>query len=127
MTLKNRILLLPEQVNNNEHLLWRGRHLSTKLLVQVGTEDYLVHIQKGQILDVKQGPFVMPSWQFALRAEEQAWVEFWRPLPPPGYNDLLAMVKAKRLRIEGDLFPFMSNLLYFKDLFASIRLSEGAP
>ena len=126
MTLEDRImLLLPDRVNNSEHLLWRGRHLDTAFLLQVGALDYLLHIREGRVATVKRGPLVMPSWQFALRADEQSWAEFWRALPPPGYHDILAMAKAKRLRIEGNLFPLMSNLLYFKELLASIRLSEG--
>ncbi|MGP1613569.1 MAG: hypothetical protein ACTS5Y_00645 [Pollutimonas bauzanensis] len=126
MTLEERILLLlPERANSNEHLLWRGRHLSASVLLQVGAQDYLLRIREGRVAGVARGPFIMPNWQFALRADEHSWTQFWRALPPPGYNDLFAMAKAQRLRIEGDLYPLMSNLLYFKDLLASIRLSEG--
>jgi hypothetical protein len=30
------------------------------------------------------------------------------------------------LRVEGDLHPFMANLLYFKEVLASLRSAEGA-
>ena len=42
-------------------------------------------------------------------------------VPPPGYHDLMAMLKFGTLRIEGNLHPFMSHLLYFKDLLALLR------
>lgn len=118
--------LLPEKVNGNEALVWRGRHLSTVVLLQVGATDFLLNIQQGRVASVRRGPFVMPSWQFALRADEQIWEQFWQPLPPPGYHDVMALAKSQRMRIEGDLHPFMSNLLYFKSLLQSIRLPRGA-
>lgn len=123
----DRILsLLPEKVNGNEALVWRARHLSAVVLLEVGSTDFLLDIRQGRVASVRQGPFVMPSWQFALRADEQSWEQFWQPLPPPGCHDVMALAKSRRMRIEGDLHPFMSNLLYFKALLQSIRLPRGA-
>ena len=44
--------------------------------------------------------------------------EFWKKLPPPGHNDIFALFKRGKLTIEGDLHPFMANLLYIKDVLA---------
>jgi hypothetical protein len=63
----------------------------------------------------------MRSWRFALRGTAGAWRGFWAPVPAPGDHDLLALAKRGRLRLEGDLQPFMANLLYFKDLLAAPR------
>lgn len=127
MTDHDRLLaLLPEKVNGNDALVWRGRHLSTVVLLRVGEIDFLLSIQQGRVMSVRRGPFVMPSWQFALRADEQSWEKFWQHLPPPGYHDVMALAKSRQMRIEGDLHPFMSNLLYFKALLQSIRLPRGA-
>ncbi|HCW16369.1 MULTISPECIES: hypothetical protein [Achromobacter] len=117
---------LADAVNRQERLVWRGRHLNTVFLLERGTHAYLITVAAGRIQAVRQGPFVMPRWQFALRASAEDWAQFWRPLPPPGYHDLMALVKFRRLRAEGDLYPLMSNLLYFKDVLACPR-AEGAP
>lgn len=117
--------LLPEKVNGDDMLVWRARHLTTAVLLQVGDTEFLMNIRQGQVVAIKRGPFVMPSWQFALRADELSWAKFWQPLPPPGYHDVMALAKSRRMRIEGDLHPFMSNLLYFKALLQSIRLPRG--
>ena len=37
---------------------------------------------------------------------------------------MFALVKKKLLRIEGDLHPFMSNLLYFKGVLAAARMAQ---
>ena len=49
------------------------------------------------------------------------WEKFWVPRPQPGFTDIFALVKKKLLRIEGDLHPFMSNLLYFKGVLDAAR------
>ena len=116
---------LADAVNRQERLVWRGRHLNTVFLLECGDAAYLITVASGRIQDVRRGPFVMPRWQFALRAAAADWAQFWRPTPPPGFHDLMALVKFRRLRAEGDLYPLMSNLLYFKDVLACPR-AEGA-
>ena len=54
-----------------------------------------------------------------------AWSTFWTAVPPPGFHDLIAMLKVRALRIEGDQHPFMANLRYFMDLLALPRARSG--
>lgn len=112
---------LAELVNRNAGLVRHGRHVDTTFLVEVGETGYLVRIAEGRVAAVRPGPFVTPSYAFALRASREAWEKFWQPVPPPGFNDLFALSKRKALRIEGDLHPLMANLLYFKDVLAAPR------
>jgi hypothetical protein len=112
---------LPDLVNDDDWLTYRGRYLDTTFLLEVGDQPYLVRIHNGRVESVISGPFVMPRWSFALRASKEAWEKFWQPLPEPGYHDVMAMVKFKTLKLEGDQHPFMANLLYFKDVLARLR------
>jgi len=112
---------LAELVNADEKLVRRGRFVHTTFLIEVGDTGYLVRIVDGRIAAVTPGPFITPNYSFALRAPRDAWETFWQDLPPPGFNDLFALFKHGLLRIEGDLHPFMANLLYFKDVLASLR------
>jgi hypothetical protein len=108
-------------VNADDRLVWRGRYVNTTFLVEVGDVPWLIRIQAGRVADIARGPFVMPAWTFALRASEETWAQFWRAHPPPGSHDLFALIKRRALRIEGDLHPFMANLLYFKGVMAALR------
>ncbi|MEN9591483.1 MAG: hypothetical protein RLZZ481_3269 [Pseudomonadota bacterium] len=117
---------LAKKVNADDRLVWRGRHLSTSFLLQVDQVDYVIQILAGRIATVKKGPFPIADWVFALRASEAAWLEFLKPLPKPGFHDVMAMLKLKQLKMEGDLYPLMSHLLYFKDVLASVRNCEVA-
>ena len=95
--------------------------LSTTFLLEAGDDAFRVRIVDGRVASVERGPFVMPSAAFRLSAPAEDWALFLRPVPPPGSHDLFALLKRDALRLEGDLHPFMSNLMYFKRLLASLR------
>jgi hypothetical protein len=116
---------LRARVNGDEALVRRGRYLTTTLLLEVGPNAWLIAISEGRIVSVTSGPFVMPSWTLALRASEAEWQKFWLNRPPPGSNDLMALIKRRVLKAEGDLQIFMANLRYFKEALAKLR-PEGA-
>lgn len=117
---------LPRLVNDDKVLVRRGRTLSTDFMVEVGQRQYLVRVREGRIVGVEPGPFVMPSWSFAVRAPEEVWQRFWRPVPAPGDNDIFALRKTGEMRVEGDMKPFVAYLLYIKEVLAAPR-RLGAP
>ena len=88
---------------------------------EIGDQGYLVKIIEGRIVSVTPGPFVTPNYSFALRAPRDEWEMFWKKVPAPGHNDIFALFKRGKLTIEGDLHPFMANLLYIKDVLAAPR------
>ena len=116
---------LKERVNGDAGLVRRGRYLTTTFLLQSGDTSWLVSIVEGRIVSVTRGPFVMPSSSFALRASAAEWEKFFLPKPPPGSNDLLALVRRKALKAEGDLQVLMSHLRYFKEALAKLRPAAG--
>jgi hypothetical protein len=117
---------LPDRVNADAPLVRRGRFLATRFLLEVGATQWLIGVQDGKIVSVERGPFVMPSWSFALRASEAEWQTFWSANPPPGHHDLMALIKRRALKAEGDLKIFMAYLRYFKDVLAKLRAQEVA-
>jgi hypothetical protein len=113
-------------VNADAKLIRRGRFVDTTFLLAIDAADTLIRVQEGRIVSVTAGPFITPDYSFALRASREVWEKFWQPLPPLGFTDIFALVKQKLMRVEGDLHPFMSNLLYFKDVLAAPR-KEARP
>ncbi len=112
---------LPALVNGDATLLRQGRYLDAKLMLEIGVHPCHIAIEGGRIASLERGPLLMRSWSFAIRGNENAWRQFWRPFPPPHFHDVFALCKAGEFRIEGDLYPFMSNLLYFKRMLAVPR------
>ena len=108
-------------VNADARLVERGRFVDTTFMIAIDDADTLIRIQEGRVTKVTPGPFVTPNYSFALRAPRAVWDKFWQPLPPLGFTDIFALVKQKLMRVEGDIHPFMANLLYFKDVIAAPR------
>lgn len=107
-------------INRNERLVHEGRFLDAKVLTVVGDEQELLTISRGRV-SVQQGPFVMPSSDFSIVADQRAWSEFLEPDPRPGKNDLFALLRGGHMQIHGDIHPFFANLQYFKDVLATPR------
>jgi hypothetical protein len=116
---------LPKHVNADAALVRRGRNVNTAFVIAVDDTYHLVRVEEGRVVKMVSGPFINPDHSFLLRARRDVWEKFWQPLPQPGFNDIFALTKQKLMRIEGNLHPFMSNLLYFKDVIAAPR-KEGA-
>ncbi len=93
---------LPDLVNANEPLVRRGRFFSCTFLVGIGATDWLIKISNGRVASATSGPHLMQSWQFSIRAPEDAWVAFWKPEPRPGFHDIFAMTKSGTAVIAGD-------------------------
>jgi hypothetical protein len=108
-------------VNADARLVHRGRFVDTTFMIAVDDDCTLLRVQEGKVTKVTQGPFITPDYSFCLRASRNVWEKFWQPLPPRGFTDVFALVKTKLMQIEGDLHPFMANLLYFKDVLAVPR------
>jgi hypothetical protein len=117
---------LKDRVNADAGLVRRGRYLTTTFLIEVGPTPWLIAIYEGRVAAVTRGPFVMPSSSFALRAPAEEWEKFWSRRPPPGSNDLMALIKRRVLRAEGDLQIFMANLRYFKEALGKLRAGASA-
>jgi hypothetical protein len=93
----------------------------------LGSKDRPFHVSfaAGRIVEMAPGPILMRSWCFSYRASPAAWAEFWKPVPRPGWHDLLALTKSGEAVLEGDLLPFMTHLQYFKDVLALPRARAG--
>lgn len=117
---------LPTLLDSNAALVARGCRLTVDCLL--GPRDHPFHVSfaAGRIVDMTPAPVLMRSWCFSYRASPTAWTEFWKPVPRPGWHDLLALTKSGEAILEGDLFPFMSHLQFFKDVLALPRGRAGA-
>ncbi len=102
-----------------------AQYLNTSFMISTIENEYLVNIEKGVVKNVEEGPFVMPSYVFKLTAPKNEWIKFLQHIPEPGSHDIIAMLRRKVLKFEGDLHPLMSHLLYFKLLLASLRAAES--
>ena len=116
---------LKEKEKVRESLATMAQYLTTHFMISTVENEYLINIEKGIVTSVQEGPFVMPSYIFKLTAPKDEWSKFLQATPQPGSHDIIAMLRRKVLKFEGDLHPLMSHLLYFKLLLASLRPAEN--
>ena len=116
---------LAEKNKKRHSLALMAQYLNTCFIISTIENEYLVNIEKGVVKNVEEGPFVMPSYVFKLTAPKNEWIKFLQHIPEPGSHDIIAMLRRKVLKFEGDLHPLMSHLLYFKLLLASLRPAES--
>lgn len=119
--LNERLRALPQRVEALPGLLARGRLLDFTLMIEAQGQQWLLPICSGQVSAVKAGPFVMPAFDVALRADMSEWSAFLQDTPAPGHHDLMALVKRRALRIDGNAGLVMGNLFYFKALLCLLR------
>jgi pimeloyl-ACP methyl ester carboxylesterase len=112
---------LPERVNSNEHLVWRGRYLTADIAVHIGSTAFLVRFEKGRVIECRKGVPLLWSTAFAIKGSAKAWAAFWENPPKPGWHDIFAMHKQKEMSLEGNLYPLMCNLGYMKDVLSLPR------
>jgi len=116
---------LKQRADGDALLARFGRDLNLALIVGDGDLDWLVEIERGVVVRVTKGPLVMPQSDLRLRAASETWARFLEPVPPPGYHDLFAMRRYRRIQIEGDIRLMSAYLFYIKRLFAMLRPGEG--
>jgi hypothetical protein len=121
MTGADRFAELPRLLAADPDLLRRGRWLSVECRVEVGREPFFLSIRDGNLAALDRGARLMRSTAFTVRATDEAWTNYWKPIPDPGWHDLFALTKRGAASIEGDLRPLLQNLQYFKDLLALPR------
>lgn len=121
MTAADRFERLPQLLSTDSDLKRRGRWLDVDCRIEVGGEPFHLGFRDGALTTFERGPRLMHSSAFAFRATEEAWTEYWQPIPRPGWHDLLALTKRGAASMDGDLRPLLQNLQFFKDLLALPR------
>lgn len=94
---------------------------SADMLLRIGAEAHLLCIRDGMLVSADPASVLMPRYDFALIADAAAWARFTSAAAPPGWHDLMALLRQGGLRAEGNLHPFMAHLGWFKALFALLR------
>jgi hypothetical protein len=121
MTAADRFQRLPQLLSADGDLVRRGRWLNVDCRIDIGEEPFHLAFRDGALGGFERGSRLMRSSTFSFHATVEAWIEYWRPMPKPGWHDLFALTKRGAASMEGDLRPFLQHLQFFKDLLALPR------
>jgi len=112
---------LADRANADPNVRRLGRTCSVEFALGVGDQEVHLVVDKGQVVDVLEGPFRMRAAAFRIAADKAAWDAFMQPTPRPGYHDIFAMSATGVARIEGDVPVLLRHLAFFKALLAAPR------
>ncbi len=93
--------LIPDQVNADRHLVWRGRTLTADCLIQIGSAALLLRVDAGSIRECRTELPPLCPWDLAVRGSAQAWAALWQDPPPPGWHDIFALSKRGEMSLRG--------------------------
>ena len=124
MSAADRFADLPSLLSADSDLVRGGRWLSVDCRIDIGAEPFFLSIRDGRLAALDRGQRLMRSTVFTVRATDEAWTNYWKPVPDPGWHDLFALTKRGAASMEGDLRPLLQNLQYFKELLALPRESQ---
>ncbi len=112
------------QLNATPHLLRLGRLFTETVQLRVDGDEYYLNFDKGQLVQIAEGPSRKTPYRFAFITDADALRCFWGPRPAPGFHDIFGLVKIGRGRIEGDILALVKNLRFFKEFMALARKLE---
>ena len=84
------------------------------------------NIDERKVKNINTNPGGLDPYDFALRASEQTWREFAKPVPKPMFHGIYAASFREDLKIEGNHLVLMQNLRNFTVQFELLRQS-GVP
>ena len=67
---------LIEKNERRSQLSIMAQYLNTCFMISTVDDEYLISIEKGNVTNVEEGPFVMPSYFFKLTASKEEWLKF---------------------------------------------------
>jgi len=112
---------LPRHAAANPNVERLGRSCTAEFALVADGTPWHVRVKNGRIASVEEGPFKMRGTAFRIEASAEAWEEFRKPYPPPGFHDIFAMSATGNARIEGDMGVLLQHLAFFKALIACLR------
>ncbi|MBF5004499.1 hypothetical protein [Diaphorobacter caeni] len=116
---------IPAHVNQDAHLIHRGRFMNALIRISVGETAYLMNIQQGRIADLSQKMPLFQTADLVISAGDEAWSALWEKFPKAGWHDLFALHKRGAMRIEGTSHLFFAHLQYLKDVLNIPRRYHG--
>jgi len=112
---------LQDLVNGNPGLVRRGRWTNAVMLLGIGDANWIITIRAGRIESIAPEDWTVSAYDFGIRGTADAWQKFWSPLPPPMHHDISALVRAGKVRMDGDIDMLLANFLYLKLVLEQLR------
>jgi len=104
--------VIKDHNNNDKKQVYRGRFLNFDFAIKIDEQGYLIKIAKGLVVSVTPLEKTKDKPLFTYSASSESWDIFSQKYPPPGYQDVMAMVECGHAKLTGEIFPVLVNLFF---------------
>jgi len=118
--------VLRDNNNNDRKQVYRGRFLNFDFAIKIDEQGHLIKIAKGLVVSVVPSEKATEKPLFTFSASSKSWDIFSQKYPPPGYQDVMAMVECGHAKLTGEIFPVLVNLFFVKGVVNGIRMRRAA-
>lgn len=110
-------------VNRDSTLPVIGKYFNAEIVLGFGDKEYLVSVKNGRIERITSNITIETPSDVAFRGPQESWAKYIQRVPPPFYNDLIAMSHPLhgKLRIEGNTKVFWQNIRALTWMFERMR------
>jgi hypothetical protein len=110
-------------VNRDTTLPVIGKYFTAEIVLGFGNDEYLVSVRNGKIERITSNITTETPSDVAFRGPVESWGKYVQRVPPPFYNDLIAMSHPLhgKLRIEGNTKVFWQNIRALTWMFERMR------
>ena len=112
--------------NSDETIAAMAKYYSCSFMFDMEKAKVIIEMHDGKVKNINTNPGPLDPYDFALRASEQTWREFAKPVPKPMFHGIYAASFREDLKIEGNHLVLMQNLRNFTVQFELLRQS-GVP
>jgi len=112
--------------NSDQTIAAMSKYYTCTFMFDMAACKVIIEMHDGKVKHINTDPGPLDAYDFALRASEQTWREFSRPVPRPMYHGIWSASFRKDLKIEGNHLVLMQNLRNFTVQFELLRKS-GVP
>ncbi|WP_310309824.1 hypothetical protein [Hydrogenophaga laconesensis] len=112
-------------LSRNPQLLRRAQFARFTFCVKSETQARWLSVGDGDVRVLPDLAGAEPN--FTLQARDEVWRSYAQAVPPPGYNDILAMVESGQGELDGrDMLPFFSNIFLVKGIVAALIKGDAS-
>ncbi len=90
-------------LNEDPEFRLMSRFWTTRLLVRVGEQPYLLAIRDGEVEEIASELTIFDPWEIEVTGPEDGWEKLLRKEPPPFYQDLFPAILHHGFTMGGYL------------------------
>jgi hypothetical protein len=110
-----------DRINSDPEFRIAARFMSQDILIGVGDAQCIIRAREGVITGIAYDPSPIDKWNFFIRAPENGWNLFLKPIPPPFYQGFFTAAMREDFQFGGDVEALFAHYWAVQRMLAVMR------